>query len=84
MWLVQDSPEVVSSREVTKYPVPEVLIIPAAKEDVGDGLPPLSTLASWAGNSWHSRLKRKSLNPIFSVRKCTSRNKDNKKYRIEY
>lgn len=43
-----------SPRVVAEYLVPEVLVRPAAKEDVSDGLPSLPTLAFWAGDVWQT------------------------------
>ena len=54
-----------SSRKVAEYLVPEVLVGPAAKEDMSDGLPPLSTLASRADGSWHSSVEEEVVEPDF-------------------
>jgi hypothetical protein len=54
LWLAQGGPEVVLSREVAEYLVPEVHVRPAMEGDVSDNLSPLPTLAAGAGNAWYS------------------------------
>jgi hypothetical protein len=62
----------VSSGKVGEDALPEVLVLAAAEDDVGNGLSPLSTAVAGASDVRNVSIKRKSLSPIFSVRSCTS------------
>lgn len=70
--LVQDGPEVVSSRKVARYPVSVVLERPAAEDHMSDGLASLSAIATRAVDAWHVSAEEDVLSPIFSDRSCTS------------
>ena len=61
-----------SSGKVGEDALPEVLVLAAAEDDVGNGLSPLSTAVAGASDVRNVSIKRKSLSPIFSVRNCTS------------
>lgn len=57
-----------SSREGAEYLIPEVLMCPAAEEDVSDSLPPLAALATGASDIWHSLAEEKVIQPdLFSA-----------------
>jgi hypothetical protein len=47
----------VLSRKVGEDVVPEVLVLAAAEDDVGNGLSPLSTAATGAGYVWDVLIK---------------------------
>jgi hypothetical protein len=49
VWRTQDGPEAVSFGKIGEDAVPEVFVLAAVEEDVGDGLPPLSAAAAGAG-----------------------------------
>ncbi|KAF2844164.1 carbohydrate-binding module family 50 protein [Plenodomus tracheiphilus IPT5] len=62
-WVIQDGPEVVSSRKVPEYLVTEVPMSPTVEEDMGDGLSPLPTPTSRAVDSWHTSAEEEVVEP---------------------